>query len=143
MITLPIKFKRLHPDAILPSYSHPGDVGLNVFSLEDYILQPGQRHQFNLGFALEFEEGYGAFMKDRGSVSRNGGVHVLGGVYDAGYRGEYNVVVVNLGNEPYKIEKGHKIAQLVILPVGIAEFEEVEELSESSRGTGGFGSTGV
>jgi dUTP pyrophosphatase len=142
MPNIPIKFKRLQSEVVPLSYSHPGDAGLNVFSLEDYILRPGERHVFNLGFALEFEEGYGAFMKDRSSMSRNAGVHVMGGVFDAGYRGEYNVLLVNLGNEAYKIEKGHKIAQLVILPIGIGEFEEVEELSESSRGRGGFGSTG-
>jgi dUTP pyrophosphatase len=140
---LHVKIKKIHPEISILSYSHPGDAGLNVFSLEDYTLQPGERHVFNLGFALEFEEGYGAFMKDRSSMSRNAGVHVLGGVFDAGYRGEYNVLLVNLGSEAYKIEKGYKIAQLVILPVGLAEFTEVEELSESSRGEGRFGSTGI
>ena len=66
----------------------------------------------------------------------------MGGVFDAGYRGEYNVHLVNLSNKPYTVEKGHKVAQLVIYPVEIASLEEVEELSDSSRGTGGFGSTG-
>lgn len=137
-----LKVKKLHPDAIIPKYAHPGDVGLDMFSLEDYELKPGERKIFPVGFALEFSEGYAAIVKDKGSLPKNGGVHTMGGVFDAGFRGEYNVNLINLGQEIYKIEKGHKIAQLVIIPVAIAELEEVEELSSTSRGKGQFGSTG-
>ncbi len=136
-----IKIKRLHPEAKLPSYAHPGDVGLDLFSLESATLKPGQRKTFPLGFAMEFENGYGAFMKDKGSISQ-AGLHTLGGVFDAGYRGEYNVALVNLGQEPVHLEKGQKIAQLVIFPVVIADFVETDELSQSARGDGKFGSTG-
>ena len=137
-----LKVKKLHPDAKIPQYAHPGDVGLDMFALEEYILQPGERRIFHVGFALEFPEGFAAIVKDKGSLPKNGGIHSMGGVFDAGYRGEYNVNLINLGSEPYQIEKGNKIAQLVILPVAIAEIHEVEELSETSRGTGRFGSTG-
>jgi len=137
-----LKIKRLHPDVILPSYAHPGDVGLDMYSLEDCVLQPGERKIFGVGFALEFPEGYAAIVKDKGSLPKNGGIHTMGGVFDAGYRGEYNVNLINLGAEPYKIEKGNKIAQLVIFPVVRAEIEEVNELSTTSRGEGRFGSTG-
>jgi dUTP pyrophosphatase len=137
-----IKFKKLHDDARRPSYAHPGDVGLDLHSLEDHILKPGERRLFPLGFALEFPEGYAAIVKDKGSLPKNAGIHTMGGVFDAGYRGEYNVNLINLGSEPYHIHVGDKIAQLVILPVVRAELEETAELSETSRGHGAFGSTG-
>jgi dUTP pyrophosphatase len=137
-----IKIKKLHPDAVLPNYAHPGDVGLDMYSLEDYDLQPGERHLFPVGFALEFENGYAAIVKDKGSLPKNAGIHTMGGVFDAGYRGEYNAYLINLGSETYSIKKGDKIAQLIIYPVAIADLEEVEELSDSERGEGRFGSTG-
>lgn len=115
---------------------------MDVFSLVDYDLKPNERYVFVLGFALEFPNGYGAFMKDKSSLPKNGGIHTLAGVYDAGYRGEYNVMLVNLGDKKYHIEKGDKIAQLVILPVMIPKIKEVKKLSETKRGTGKFGSTG-
>lgn len=137
-----LRIKRLKPDAVLPTYAHPGDVGMDLYSLDDYILQPGERKVFDLGFAIEFEPGYAAIVKDKSSLPKNGGIHTMGGVYDAGYRGEYNVQLINLGKEPYDIKKGNKIAQLIIYPIIIAELEEVSELSDSSRGDGRFGSTG-
>lgn len=137
-----IKVKRLKPDAVLPTYAHPGDVGMDLYSLEEYTLKPGERKVFDLGFAIEFDIGYAAIVKDKSSLPKNGGIHTMGGVYDAGYRGEYNAQLINLGQEPYKIEKGNKIAQLIIYPVVIAELEETDELSGSERGGGRFGSTG-
>ena len=136
-----IKIKKLHPDAKLPSYAHPGDVGLDMHSLEDYVLKPQERKIFNVGFALEFPNGYAGIVKDKSSVSTVG-LHTFGGVFDAGYRGEYNVGLVNFGPESFEIKKGQKIAQLIIFPVTIADIEEVDELSDSARGAGGFGSTG-
>lgn len=137
-----IKIKRLHPDAILPNYAHPGDVGLDLYSLEEYELKPMERKVFPVGFALEFEKGYAAIVKDKSSLPNKAGLHTMGGVFDAGYRGEYNVQLINLGSEPYTIEKGDKVAQIVVCPVVIASLEEVDELCDSTRGTGGFGSTG-
>ncbi len=142
MLNISLKIKRLHPDAKLPTYGHPGDVGMDLYSIEDYELKPGERKIFPVGFALEFEAGYAAIVKDKSSLPRNAGLHTMGGVFDAGFRGEYNVQLINLGQESYRIEKGDKIAQLIIYPVAIAELEEVTELSDSSRGTGAFGSTG-
>lgn len=136
-----IKVKRLHPDAKLPSYAHTGDIGLDLYALEGHTLQPGERHLFHFGFALEFAEGYGAIVKDKSSLAM-AGLHVLGGVYDAGYRGEYSIALVHLGNEPYTIEKGQKVAQLLIIPVVIAELTETDTLSDTSRGQGKMGSTG-
>ncbi len=137
-----IKIKRLHPDAKLPTYAHPGDVGMDVYSLEDYVLKPGERKNFVNGFSAELPDGYGAFVMDKGRIG-NLGIKTLGGVIDAGYRGEYNVDLINLSDTDFEIKKDDKIAQIVILPVGRAEIEEVEELSESSRGNGRFGSTGI
>lgn len=137
-----VKLKKLNPDATLPSYAHPGDVGLDVYSLEDHELKPGERHIFFVGFAMEFPVGYASIVKDKSGLPKNGGIHTMGGVYDAGYRGEYNINLINLGDEPYKINKGDKIAQILILPIELAQFEEVEELSDSKRGEGRFGSTG-
>ena len=136
-----VKIKRMNAEAKLPKYAHPGDVGLDLFALEEKKIMPGEHYRFWNGFALEFPEGYAAIVKDKSSISK-AGLHTMGGVFDAGYRGEYNVHLVNLSSEPYTVEKGDKVAQLVILPIAQAEFEEVEELSESSRGVGGFGSTG-
>jgi dUTP pyrophosphatase len=136
-----IKVKRLNPEAKLPTYAHPGDVGMDLYSLEEYTLKPGEHHRFNLGFAIEFPENYAGIIKDKGSISGKK-LHTMGGVFDAGYRGEYNVHLVNLGDEPYTVEKGDKVAQLVFIPVAIAKIEEVDTLSDSSRGDGRFGSTG-
>lgn len=137
-----IKIKKLKPDAKLPTYAHEGDVGMDLYSMEEYTLQPNERHFFYTGFAMEFPVGYAAIIKDKSSLPKIAGLHTMGGVFDAGYRGEYNVLLINLGSDPYKVEKGQKIAQLIIYPVVIGELEEVTELSESSRGEGAFGSTG-
>lgn len=138
-----IKIKKINPDCILPRYGHPGeDAGLDLFSMEDYLLNPGERKLFNVGFALELPTGYAAIVKDKSSLPKNGGLHTMGGVYDSGFRGEYNVQLINLGQEPYQINKGHKIAQILVIPVIFAELEETNELNESSRGDGKFGSTG-
>jgi len=137
-----INIKKLFPDVVLPNYAHPGDVGLDLYSREDYALKPGERRIFFLGFALEFENGYAAIVKDKSSLPNKAGLHTMGGVYDAGYRGEYNVNIINLGQQTYEIKKGDKIAQLVILPVIIAEMNEVYKLNDTSRGEGRFGITG-
>jgi len=140
-MAISLKIKRLNPEAKLPSYAHPGDVGLDLYSLEQVTIKPGEHHRFYNGFALEFPVGYAGIIKDKGSISK-AGLHTMGGVFDAGFRGEYNVHLVNLSVVPYTFEKGDKVAQLVILPVEIVDIEEVKELSDSARGLGQFGSTG-
>ncbi len=136
-----IKIKKLNPEARLPSYAHPGDAGMDLYSMAEFVVEPGAHVRIPNGFALEFPEGYAAIVKDKSSISK-AGLHTMGGVFDAGYRGEYNVHLVNLSDQPYIIEKGVKVAQLIIIPVMIADLEEADELSESSRGLGAFGSTG-
>lgn len=136
-----IKIKKLKENAKLPKYHHFGDVGMDLYSMEEKVLMPGEHYFFYHGFALEFPEGYAAIVKDKSSISKIG-LHTMGGVFDAGYRGEYNTHLVNLSDEPYTIEVGDKVSQLIIYPVVIAELEEVDVLSESARGEGAFGSTG-
>ncbi len=136
-----LKIKKLKSEAKLPKYAHPGDVGLDLFSMETVTIKPGEHYRLWHGFALEFPSGYAALVKDKSSISKSG-LHTMGGVFDAGYRGEYNTHLVNLTDKPYTIEVGDKVSQLIIFPVAIAEIEEVEELSDSERGEGGFGSTG-
>lgn len=136
-----IKIKKLKENAKLPQYANPGDVGMDMYAMETVVLQPGEHHIFFHGFALEFPVGYAAIVKDKSSISK-AGLHTMGGVFDAGYRGEYNTHLVNLSDVPYTVEEGDKVAQLIIYPVAIAELEEVDILSESVRGEGAFGSTG-
>lgn len=137
-----IKFKRLKDDAIIPKYAHKDDAAMDLFSTEQYTLHPGERRGFPLGFALEFTCDHVALIWDKGSLPFKAGIHALAGVADAGYRGEYIVVLINLGKLPYTVEKGDKIAQLLIQPIIHAQIKEVEKLSETDRGEGRFGSTG-
>lgn len=136
-----IKVKKLKEGVKLPTYHHAGDVGMDMYSMEKVTIKPGEYYRFWHGFALEFPEGYVALVMDKGSISKAGFTH-MGGVYDSGYRGEYNTLLVNLSNKPYTFEEGDKVAQLVIMPVVFGELEEVSTLGESMRGEGRFGSTG-
>ncbi|MFA6909021.1 MAG: dUTP diphosphatase [Patescibacteria group bacterium] len=135
------KVKKLHPDVRLPAYSKPMDAAFDVYSCEDVVLKPGERHQFKLGFSAEFDEGYVCHVWDRSGLAKKG-LTTLGGVIDAGYRGEYGVVLYNASGEPVDIKKGDRIAQMVIQRVEHVEIQEAEALSDTERGTGGWGSTG-
>ena len=139
-----IKIEKIFPDAILPSYAHPGDVGMDLFSYETYILKPGERRLFKTRLKVEIPEGYEMQIRPKSGLALNHGVTVLNtpGTIDAGYRGEVGVILINHGKEVYSIKKGDKIAQAVISSIERAVLEEVEKLEESSRGEGGFGSTG-
>ena len=136
-----IKVKKLKEGMKLPKYHHPGDVGMDLYAMETVTVKPGEHYRFWHGFALEFPEGNAAIIMDKSSISKAGFAH-LGGVFDAGYRGEYNTHLVNLSDQSYTFEEGDKVSQLVIVPVVIAELEETDTLSESARGEGKFGSTG-
>ncbi len=140
-LTVRIRCKRLHVDVKLPSYAHPGDAGMDLFSRELRTLEQGEPHLFRLGFSLELPPGFVAFIKDKSGLALKG-LHTMGGVIEHTYRGEYGVILNNVTEKEYLVRPGDKIAQLVILPVATAEIEEATELSETSRGPGGFGSTG-
>lgn len=135
--------KKLHPEAKLPNFAHPGDAGMDLYSVAELTLKPGERVSVPTGVAMALPEGYVALVWDKSGVSHKFGVKVLGGVIDSGYRGEYLVGLVNLGQESFEIKVGQKIAQLLIQKVEHPEVEEVAELDETSRGDGRFGSTGV
>jgi dUTP pyrophosphatase len=137
-----LKVKRIHPQAKLPSYGHPGDAGLDLFSSEDHLLRPGEVRPVQTGIKVAIPRGYVGLIWDKSGISLKG-VHKLAGVVDAGYRGEVQVVMVNLGREPYEIKAGMKIAQMLIQPIVEMSVVEAENLDDTSRGEGGFGSTGL
>lgn len=138
-----IQVKKLHPEAKIPNFAHPGDAGMDLYSVADIVLKPGERASVPTGIAMALPNGYVGLMWDKSGPSHKFGIKTLGGVVDAGYRGEYLVGLVNLSQEDFEIKVGQKIAQLLIQKVEHPEVEEVTELDETSRGDGRFGSTGV
>jgi dUTP pyrophosphatase len=136
-----LKVKRIVEGAKLPSYHHQGDAGLDIFSAVDCVLEAGTAIAVPTGIKVAIPEGYVGLIWDKSGISLKG-VHKLAGVIDSGYRGEVKVVLVNLGRESFRIEKGMKIAQLLIQPVIEVQVVETDELGETSRGEEGFGSTG-
>ena len=140
-----VKVLRSDPAAQLPAYAHPGDAGMDVRSIEEVTLAPGARALVRTGLVLELPPDAEAQVRPRSGLALKHGVTVLNtpGTIDAGYRGEVGVILINLGDAPFKVEKGMKIAQLVVAPVAQAEIVEVPAVDASDRGAGGFGSTGV
>ena len=140
-----VKVLRTDSAAQLPTYAHPGDAGMDVRSVEDVTLAPGARALVRTGLVLMLPPDAEAQVRPRSGLALKHGVTVLNspGTIDAGYRGEVGVILVNLGAEPFVVEKGMKIAQLVVAPVAQAEVVEVSAVDASDRGAGGFGSTGV
>lgn len=136
-----LKIKKLRDDARIPTRAHKEDAGIDLYVCGDHVVSPHQTIKIPLGVAMEIEEGYVGLMWDKSSIGSQS-LKTLGGVIDAGYRGEVLAMVHNLGNESYTFLHGHKVAQMVIQKVELWEVEEVEELSDSLRGEGGFGSTG-
>jgi dUTP pyrophosphatase len=141
--SLKIKVKRVHPGAILPHYNHEGDAGMDLYSVENIILWPNEPVAVSTGLCIELPKGYVALIWDKSGLALKEGIKTMAGVGDSNYRGEYKVVLLNTTNQYYYIDKGDKIAQLLIQPVMQVEVEEVQALSETTRGAGGFGSTGV
>lgn len=137
-----LKVKKVDPEAKLPAYAQPFDAGMDLFALEETTILPGQHLQVKTGVAVEIPQGYAGLIWDKSGIAQKHGLKTLGGVVDAGYRGEIRVGVANLSQAPYTFEKGHKIAQMLIQKVENPEIVEVNELSETVRGEGGFGSTG-
>lgn len=139
------KVKKLHEDAILPQYASANDSGADLFAIEKYVVPAGERIIAKTGLAIELPISYEAQIRSKSGIALKAGVMVLNspGTVDEGYRGEVGVILYNTSKIPYVIEKGDKIAQMVIVPVEQSEFQEVDELSDTSRGQGGFGSTGL
>lgn len=127
-----------------PSYATAGAAGLDVVAAEDITLAPGQRHAVATGFAIAIPEGYEVQVRPRSGLALKHGITCLNtpGTIDHDYRGEVKVILANLGTKPFEVRRGERIAQLVPAPVLKADFVEVDLLGETSRGAGGFGSTG-
>ena len=144
-MTMTVSFKRISPDASLPSYARPGDAGMDLKSAEDAVVEPGARLLVHTGLAMALPEGYEAQVRPRSGLALKHGITVLNtpGTIDEGYRGEVGVILFNTGDTAFKIAKGDRIAQLVIAPVTRARIVETDDLGSTERGAGGFGSTGV
>jgi dUTP pyrophosphatase len=136
-----IKVKKMRTEAKIPTRAHKEDAGIDLYACGDHTVLPHATCMIPVGVAFEIEEGYVGFIWDKSSIGSKS-IKTLGGVIDAGYRGEVSVMVHNLLNEPYVFLHGHKVAQMVIQKVELCDIEEVETLSESLRGLGAFGSTG-
>jgi dUTP pyrophosphatase len=126
----------------LPAYGSDHAVGLDVVAAEEVTLAPGARHPVKTGIAMAIPHGYEVQVRSRSGTAVRNGITCLTGTIDSDYRGELMVVLVNLGQEPFAISRGDRIAQLVPAPVLRAAFVGVAELDETARGEGGFGSTG-
>ncbi len=144
VVDLPIK--RLDPSVELPSYAYEGDAGLDLRSSEDVTLRPFERRLVGTGLAIAIPEGYAGFVQPRSGLALKKGLSMANtpGLVDAHYRGELKVCAINLdANESIHISKGERIAQLVIQRVPKVRLHEVDELGQTDRGQGGFGSSGI
>jgi dUTP pyrophosphatase len=140
-----LNVKLVNEKAILPCYAHPGDAGLDLFSVEKREIPPGESALIGTGIVIELPEHTEAQIRPRSGLALNHQVTLLNtpGTIDRGYRGEIKVIMINHGKKPFMVEEGMKIAQMVIKPVLTVDVVRVEELSETPRGEGGFGSTGL
>ena len=140
-----IRVQRLTPEATLPTRAHPDDAGADLYSIEDAVLQPGERRLVGTGIAVELPPGTVGLIHPRSGLAARSGVTVLNtpGTIDAGYRGELKVLLINLDPErPARVERGKRVAQLLVQRVELVDVVEADELSETARGAGGYGSTG-
>ncbi len=134
--------QKIAQDIDLPSYAKPSDAGLDLRSSENVTILPQERKVVATGIALAIPDNFVGLVWDRSGNAAKFGIHCLGGVIDAGYRGEIKVIMINLGNAPFEIKKNDRIAQLLIQPAVQAKLTIVEKLDESHRGATGFGSSG-
>ncbi len=136
-----VKIKKIHPDAKIPIYGSEEAAAFDVYSIEDKEIMSGKTEVIRTGICLEIEEGYCYQFWDRSGIGIKG-IHHFAGLIDSDYRGEFRIVLHNSTSETFKVSKGDRIVQVAIVPIVRAEFEEVQELNESERGSGGFHSTG-
>ena len=139
-----LKFKRIHPDAVLPAYAHESDAGMDIRSVEEITIPAGSHALVHTGLVMMLPPMYEAQVRPRSGLALKFGVTVLNtpGTIDSGYRGEVGVILANFGKNDFEVKKGDKIAQLVIAPVTQPAIEETDVIDETDRGEGGFGSTG-
>lgn len=137
-----LKVKKLNPEAKLPTKGHPGDAGIDFYALDAVIFPPNEQRNVKTGITLEIPEGYVGLIWDKSSVSFQKGLKIMGGVIDAGYRGEIIMSLYNTSTTEQVLEKGHKIAQMIIQKFEDCEIKEVHTVTDSVRGEGREGSTG-
>lgn len=137
-----MEFKKLNPEAKLPTYGYITDAGMDLYTLEEITIQTGEKVIIPTGLAMNLPIGYVALVWDKSSIAIQKGLKSLGGVFDSGYTGEIKIGLINLSDDVVIIEKGAKFVQLLIQKVEHCEIELVEELNDSTRGDNGFGSTG-
>lgn len=137
-----LRIKKLRDGAVLPTRQFEGDAGLDLYAVETVTLHPGQRGKVPTGIALAIPKGMVGLIWDKSGLSNNHGLKTLGGVVDAGYRGEILVGLVNLSQETYTIEKGHRVAQMLLQRIERTTIDVVDKLDDTHRGAGAFGSSG-
>jgi dUTP pyrophosphatase len=134
--------KKMHEAAVLPNFAHTTDAGMDLCTTTDITIQPGERASVPTGIAMHIPDGHVGLIWDKSGISQKGGLKTLGGVIDAGYRGEIFVGLFNTSQEPYTFMAGQKVAQILIQKIEQPEIEVVDSLDDSDRGEGAFGSTG-
>lgn len=144
LLAMQTSFTRLDKELPTPRRSHPGDAGLDLYARVDVTLEPGERALVPTGIVIAIPDGHAGFVVPRSGLAFRDGIGVVNGpgLVDAGYRGELKVILINHGQDRVRLTRGDRIAQIVVVPVSMADFVEVESLPDSQRGSGGFGSTG-
>ena len=137
-----LKVKKLNEDAKIPTHGHPGDAGMDFYAVECVVFAPGTQARVHTGIAVEIPEGHVGLIWDKSSISFNLGLKIMGGVIDSGYRGEIIMNLLNTSDKEIVLEKGHKIAQMIIQKFEHCDILEIDELTDSIRGEGREGSTG-
>jgi len=137
--------KKIKSNAIIPAYAHSDDAGMDLFSVDECNILPGEIKLIHTGIEIQLPENTEAQIRPRSGLALKSGITVLNtpGTIDEGYRGEIGVIIINHGRAPFLVEAGTKIAQMVIKPVLKVSIEEVNNLDATERGVGGFGSTGL
>lgn len=146
MPTVRVPIQQLDAGLQVPAYAYEGDAGVDLRSAADVVLKPFERQLVPCGIALALPAGYAGFVLPRSGLAIKHGISLVNapGLVDSNYRGEVKAIMVNLDPEtPFEIKRGDRIAQLVVMPVPSVSFEAVDELSETERGAGGFGSSGI
>lgn len=135
--------KKIRPSAIIPDYANQHDAGMDLYAAESTTIMPGEHSLIPSGIAMSIPEGYVGLIWDKSGLAVKHKLVTIAGVIDSGYRGEIQVALMNTGSEPYDVEAGKKIAQLLVQPVLLPKIVEVDDLPTSQRGANGFGSTGL
>ena len=138
-----LKFMKLSKNAETPEYILGSDVGFDLKAIEDVNLFPLEQKTVRTGIAMEIPEGYVGLVRDRAGIVQKMNVHTVAGTFDSGFRGEVSIMLVNMNDKTVGIEKGMRVAQIILLPVARAKIEEVKKLSDTERGKKSFGSTGM